>query len=369
MADVKPRKLVLTSYLAPGDITVFTATVRDLHRRYPGQFVTDVCTSCEAIWENNPYITKLQWRKEKFAEGDTLLPNEFPHLKDKSKIVALEPDIEVFNCNYDKEYPASVNGCNDGAYHFIHGYAQDLGKQLGLDIPITKLAGDIHLSKDEMSWFSRLQEDGIQENFWIIVAGGKYDVTCKWWNPGFYQRVVDHFKGRILFVQVGDRGHWHPRLSNVIDLIGKTNLRQFIRLVYHSDGVLCPVTAAMHLAAAVPVRERDNFNRKKPRRRPCVVIAGGREPPHWECYDSHSFLDSVGMLSCCNNGGCWRSRCQIVGDGDEKDKPENLCLRPVKVTPSLSIPECMMMITPDDVINRIEKYLWWMNGQVQVRDK
>ena len=39
----------------------------------------------------------------------------------------------------------------------------------------------------------------------------------------------------------------------VLDLRGKTDLRQLIRLVYHAQGVLCPVTLAMHLAAAVEV--------------------------------------------------------------------------------------------------------------------
>ena len=40
--------------------------------------------------------------------------------------------------------------------------------------------------------------------FWIIVAGGKYDFTAKWWAHERWQAVVDHFAGRILFVQVGD---------------------------------------------------------------------------------------------------------------------------------------------------------------------
>ena len=40
----------------------------------------------------------------------------------------------------------------------------------------------------------------------------------------------------------------------MIDLVGKTSLRELIRLIYRADGVLCPVTLAMHLAAAVETR-------------------------------------------------------------------------------------------------------------------
>ena len=107
---------------------------------------------------------------------------------------------------------------------------------------------------------------------WLIVSGGKFDFTAKWWDPRRLQQVVDHFRGRIIFVQVGEAGHHHPPLRNVIDLRGKTDLRQLVRLVYHSQGVLTAVNALMHLAAAVEVKGG------KPQNRPCVVVAGGREP-------------------------------------------------------------------------------------------
>jgi hypothetical protein len=86
------------------------------------------------------------------------------------------------------------------------------------------------------------------------------------------------------------------------------------------------------------------------------VVAGGRESPHWEAYPQHQFLHTVGALPCCDQGGCWKSRCQLVGDGDEKDR-KNLCEMPVQVTPELRIPRCMEMLTPQDVIRRIDVYL------------
>ena len=107
-------------------------------------------------------------------------------------------------------------------------------------------------------------------SFWIVVAGGKSDYTTKWWAPDRYQRVIDHFAGHVLFVQVGESGHAHPPLRGVLDLRGNTTLRQLVRLVYHAQGALCPVTLMMHLAAAVecpPGRVRN---------RPCVVVAHRR---------------------------------------------------------------------------------------------
>ncbi len=227
---------------------------------------------------------------------------------------------------------------------------QFLEERLGLRIPVTRFAGDMHLSDAEKRLPPPGSELDVPEHFWIIVAGGKHDFTAKWWNPANYQKVVDHFRGKVRFVQCGEAAHWHPPLDGVINLVGKTSTREFVRLTYHADGVLCPVTLAMHLAAAVETKPG------QPKNRPCVVIAGGREPKHWEAYPHHQFLDTLGMLPCCADGGCWKSRCQTVGDGDPKDH-QDLCVSPVPVRPDLSIPRCMEMITPADVIRRIEMYL------------
>jgi ADP-heptose:LPS heptosyltransferase len=181
--------------------------------------------------------------------------------------------------------------------------------------------------------------------FWVVAAGGKYDFTAKWWSSSRYQQVVDYFAGKIQFVQVGELHHYHPPLRGVIDLRGLTDTRQLVRLVYHSQGVLCGVTFLMHLAAAVETRGRKELTR------PCVVVAGGREPPQWEAYPRHQFLHTVGALPCCERGGCWKSRTLPLGDGSEKDLPRNLCVNVVH-----GMPRCMDMISVEDVISSIEIY-------------
>lgn len=65
--------------------------------------------------------------------------------------------------------------------------------------------------------------------------------------------------------------------------------------------------------------------------------------------------DTVGRLDCCSHGGCWASRCQIVGDGKESDT-KDLCRHPVQVSPELRIPQCMAMITPRHIVEAVESY-------------
>jgi ADP-heptose:LPS heptosyltransferase len=311
------RRLLLRSYLSPGDILMLTAAVRDLHRAYPNQFQTAVETSASDLWMHNPYVV---------PRGDK--SSAWEHI--------------------DMHYPL-IHWSNTRPVHFIEGYASFLAGKLGLNIPVTEFRADIHLTEQEKEAANQLQQMyGYAGRFWIVIAGGKYDFTTKWWPPDYYQKVIDHFEGRIQFVQCGQLGHWHPPLRGVINFVGKTSTRQFIRLMYHAEGVLCPITFAMHLAAAVPTKTR--------RLRPCVVVAGGREPPQWEAYPGHQFLHTIGNLSCCASGGCWKSRCQLIDDKNPHNI-QNRCERPVKVAAELSIAKCMTMIRPADVIRAIERAL------------
>lgn len=257
--------------------------------------------------------------------------------------------MEFVECHYPL-----IHQSNQQARHFINGYIDFLSDRLGVGLQPTKFAGDIHLGEKERRIPFQLDEFNCEHlPVWIVSAGGKYDFTIKWWDRRRYQAVVDHFKERIFFLQVGERGHYHPRLKNVHDLRGQTTLRDLVRIIHHSDGVLCGVTLHMHLAATVPLRERQ-FSR------PSVIIAGGREAPQWEAYPTHHFLHTVGMLPCCATGGCWRSRTVPLGDNDEKDDPKNLCRDVVEG----SLPRCMDMISAEQVIHSIESIL---AGREQLR--
>ena len=297
------RKMILRNFQSPGDLVMLTAAVRDLHRAHPGEFLTDVRTSCPALWENNPYLTPL-------SDED--------------------PDAEIVECHYPL-----INRSNTTPCHFLHAFPSYLNEVLGLRIRVTEYKGDVHLTEAEKS--------GDFGDFWLLASGGKYDYTIKWWDHNRYQQVVDHFRGRIQFVQVGERGHHQPPLDGVIDLRGETNLRQLVRLMHHAQGAISAVSLLMHLAAAV---ETPSWRLKH---RPCVVIAGGREPPHFTAYPHHQYIHAVGALACCDNGGCWKSRTLPLGDGDSKD--EELCVDVVG-----TLPRCMDMIGADEVIRRIELY-------------
>ncbi len=125
---------------------------------------------------------------------------------------------------------------------------------------------------------------------------------------------------------------------------------------------MCPVTFAMHVAAAVPDKMKATWDEDlsiEPRYRfgpilkPCVVIAGGREAPHWEAYPGHRFLHTVGAMACCAHGGCYRARTVPLNDGSRFDKLP--CLNPVKWGQTF-VPACMPLITPGQVEDAVQSY-------------
>lgn len=303
--------ILLVNHQSPGDILMLTACVRDLKKVYPNIKIA-VHTSAMELWENNPNIEKDYGRADRVIEMN---------------------------------YPL-IHRSTRGAHHFIHGFIQYLEEKLNIKIPVTEFCVDVYLSEEEKK--STFVQDNVGDKpFWIIDAGYKSDFTLKMWEFERYQEVVDRTKDRINWVQIGASNHLHKPLKNVIDMVGKTNHRQFIQLMWHSKGVLTPVSYPMHLAT-MPMKDSD-------RNRPCVVIAGAREPSVWEQYTCHQYLHNCGMLECSKNGACWKSRVEYIDDGSVQN--ERICDNVIITKSGQKIPKCLDMITVDEVVNKINMYL------------
>jgi len=116
--------------------------------------------------------------------------------------------------------------------------------------------------------------------------------------------------------------------------------------------VITPLSAPMVFAYAIPPHPR--FGRKS---RACIVVAGGREPNHWQQGPNQQFLHTCGQLSCCDYGGCWKSRVVPLNitTGDNKDS--ELCIYPVELPNGQVIPKCMDLISVDEVCTHIKRYM------------
>lgn len=239
--------------------------------------------------------------------------------------------------------------------HFLTWFHEVLKRQLGVDVPVTRPAGELFFSAAE-------RPRAVDGRYWVVVAGGKIDMTAKWWPTARYQAVVDLLRAAgVHCVQAGAHmeRHRHGELANCVSALGATDSeRDLFRLIRDADGVVCGVTAAMHIAAALG--------------KPAVVVAGGREERTWEAYTNegqwpasasaiavpHTYFDTMGRYPCCTGRGCWRKQTAPVTPQDLA-RPDDVCARPLPMAGSL-YPECLLAITPEQVADAVLSY--YRNG-------
>lgn len=314
------RKLILSNHQSPGDLVMLLYAITSLHETYPGEYLTDVRVSVPDIFKHNPLITKIE-------------------------------DTDSEATRIEMEYP-QIHSSNAKPYRFTTAFADFLADKLRRPIKPTNFSGVLPIAEEEKHWYSGVHEKlGRDVPYWVLNAGHKYDFTAKTWSFKRYQELVDECPD-VWFVQIGSKEHNHPELhgDNLIRMVGETDARQLIRLVYNSFGVISPVSFAAHLSYAVPAHPR--FKRES---RASIVLAGGREGAHWEQGPNQQFLHTCGMLPCCSGGGCWKSRVVPINDGDSKDG--NLCVAPVMMEDGQWIASCMAMIEVDDVTRIIRRYM------------
>ena len=324
------RRLIIRNTQAPGDILVLSAAIRDLHIAHPGLFDTEIWVSAgaEHIYYNNPNITAIHGKAARRAGAQLVTAG----------------------------YSAAIKRCNqDKGKHFLWGFVDDLNTKLSLKIKLTDFRPAVYMSDAEK------EQRPFEDPYWIFLSGGKKDYPTKIWSQTYWQQVIDATKDRVNWVQLGGGSSNHimhtPKNGIYANMVAKTDCRNFLRLIYHAEGVVCVVTAAMHAAAA--------FNK------PCIVIAGGREPWWWESYSAenrlvnmqygqpswnppkddtfipHKYLHTMGQLDCCHSHGCWKKR--VTGKG-------SVCKYPTNQN-GQTIPRCKSLIKPEHVVAAIDEYL------------
>lgn len=296
----RERKVILRNGQSPGDLMAWTSAIGDLAKSYPNYKIGIECPAME-IFENSPYITQL----------------------DRN-----DSEVEVFNIEYPEIHVSGWNGL-----HFADSWRHDMEKKLGIPIKKTGIKPDLWISDEEKGWWNQVHcEFNDDSQFWVLNAGRKQDNELKQYHR--YQEVVDlfnaKFDGKIKLVQIGHQDHLHPELKGVLNLVGKTNLRQLIRLIYHADGTIGPISMQMVASQAFE--------------QPAVVIAGAKEGPRWQRNNWIRFLTNVGTLPCAKFDGCWRG-------GSAQGQCESLVN-----TDKGMVPKCFEMIKPYQIVDAMASY-------------
>lgn len=326
-----PRPLYLYHGCAPGDITVLSALFRDIQLTYPGQYEIHFAGTCTPLLWYNPHVTKLYPCAVKEAPK-TPEGNEF------------------FRLNYGR-YIGENNRKHGKRQHFITAFHENVSDKLGIKVVPQLPKGDLHLTEEEKA------TRPFPEKYWVTFPGWKTDFTTKRWSIYRWQQLVNALATcGIRCVQSGASGgmHKNPVLENVINHVGPVDLRGLLQIIYHAEGVICGITAAMHIAAAFD--------------KPSVVIAGGREAWWWEAYQNeepafgpiasgklkvpHRYLHTETLLDCCRYGGCWRNKIEK----HEQDRGRSYCHKPTHDEVGQALPLCTDMISVEHALAAVLSY-------------
>jgi ADP-heptose:LPS heptosyltransferase len=256
------RRIVLIQRQSPGDVLTMSRAVADLKASYP-EFEVDVDSPCPEVWENNPNLTKLN------HDG---------------------PEVEKYEITYDE-----INMSGWSGEHFSDAFRHDIERKIGVNITKSGIRPELWLSEDERHWINQVEvEFGWHGAFWLINAGLKQDNELKFYHR--WQEVADlfngFFRGAVRLVQIGHADHVHTKLKGVYDLVGKTDLRQLIRLGWWSHGTIGPLSFQFVMSAAFE--------------QPHVVVAAGKEGVRWHIYPHGRYIYTNGALKCCQWDGCWK---------------------------------------------------------------
>jgi hypothetical protein len=137
-------------------------------------------------------------------------------------------------------------------------------------------------------------------------AGARNRTRLKEWFPERYQEVIEALRKEWQFVQIGSRKD--PPLDHVLDLRGRTTIRESAAILHHARLNVGYVGFLMHLARAVEC--------------PSVIVYGGREAP-WQS----GYVCNLNLYNAVPCAPCWRlNLCDF----------EHRCMREISVEHVLS---------------------------------
>jgi hypothetical protein len=161
----------------------------------------------------------------------------------------------------------------------------------------------------------------------IVIAtstsGARFPMQNKEWLPERYQQIVDRFANRYEFIQLGANEDFP--LSGVLDLRGKTTIRESAAILKNCLLLVTHVGFLMHLARAMDCR--------------AVIIYGGREKPRQSGYPCFGNISSDTECSPCwlHNRCDYQKKCMTMISADivQEAMSEQLKLQSVPLTTDL----------------------------------
>lgn len=282
-------KIMLHTNNHLGDVVIMSAVIANLKACYPDiEFGIDTKPCYMDVFNNNPFISYLN----------------------------------PYECDYNLECvyaPFSQRTANGGSCikAFTRNAFNSVNMVLGRnEFCMVKTTADLYPEKTENKY----------GEYCIINANCQKCSETKAYP--WYQDIVDS-RPDIKFIQIGgaEERDITSDLTRVIDLRGKTTVKELIALTMHAKWVISPPSAVVHIASAFP-------NVKT------IVLSGAREPVELTQYPNTTHLTSVCVDGWHRNKGCMKFFMRKIDS--------RTCERAI-IEKGRKYPQCMHRIKKEDV--------------------
>lgn len=231
-----------------GDSACLTGAVENVCRIYNDvRFLFTGNRAYSPLFDNNPLFVK---------EADSFI------------------DLGLINYGYDEPHVARGN--------HIHAQTFMLCEKINLPYVQVKVNHPVfHLTDEEIEW------GGQFHGKWLINANAQTCSVSKFYP--FAQQVVNGMNNLGLkVVQVGGKESRDisQDLVGVEDWRGKTNIRQYLSMVYNCEAIVSPPSGIIHIGATWG--------------KPMLIIKGAREPEGVTGYPNSRYISTV-----CDHANCY----------------------------------------------------------------
>jgi heptosyltransferase-2 len=250
-----------------GDLILTTPLVSSLKKLYPDSFIALISKPFgKEIFKNNPYLDELiifdksknsvfsLIKKLKEYNFDIAISPHRSHRASYSLFLAKIPerigfDKAGFSFLYTKKAKHRFDGTHEidrnlKLLQFLPNYQEDKLQRFP----------QIFLTPDEDNFYKSLS---LEKQEYIVVAPGSKWETKKWIEEGF-KEVINYLSKRYKVVAIG--GKEDTNLSqkilenldkkNIINLTGRTNLRESFSIIKNAKALISNDSAPVHMAVA-----------------------------------------------------------------------------------------------------------------------
>lgn len=249
-----------------GDMLIMTAVMRLIYRATGQRFI--ILTKKPDIFAHNPLVARV-------------IPISGPIIKPFAKWFMRNIHHDhMGECCWRPGQAITPDIVQQDHRRPVH-LAQLNSEHLGLNLDYSKIACEIYFSDDEILTWDRKYRD-LPQDFAIIKPTGRTDWTPnKEWGVENYQAVVNGLP-QIPWIQVGENKD--ECLHNVLDLRGKTSVRELFYLIKRARFVLAVEGLYNHAASAFGT--------------PSFVVFSGIHLPEIACYANTRAIVRVPQTAC-----------------------------------------------------------------------